>query len=88
MKKILLFSGLGIAFAILLLQLNFGGVFLPNEKQQREEIEPSESGADRQMALWFQSRAWPDPYYLSQKYERGWRQFQDLKNNNNSNSRL
>ena len=31
------------------------------------------------MMMWFQARAYPDPYYLNDKYQRGWQQAQELR---------
>jgi len=41
-----------------------------------------ESGADNQMEMWFQARAYPDPSYMNEKFQRGWTQFQQLRDNN------
>jgi hypothetical protein len=40
-----------------------------------------ESGADKQMARWFESRGYPDPNNLNAKYAAAWQQFQQIKNN-------
>ncbi|MBI1780256.1 MAG: hypothetical protein HYR66_02660, partial [Sphingobacteriales bacterium] len=43
-----------------------------------------ESAADKQMAMWFQARAYPNPGNLNEKYNSAWKQFQQFKNINNS----
>ncbi|MBI1343172.1 MAG: T9SS type A sorting domain-containing protein [Terrimonas sp.] len=51
------------------------------EHGEFEEEEERESGADKQLSMWFQARAYPDPTYLTDKYQRAWAQHQQLKNN-------
>lgn len=46
-----------------------------------EDEEEQFSGADRQLASWFQARAYPDPENLNQKYAAAWEQFQQFRNN-------
>jgi len=46
---------------------------------ENEEEEEEESGADKQMSMWFQGRAYPDPYFLDAKYKRAWDQMKNLR---------
>ncbi|NJO24899.1 MAG: T9SS type A sorting domain-containing protein [Bacteroidia bacterium] len=48
---------------------------------EKEEYEERESGADKQLTLWFGARAYPDPYNLGDKYQRAWQQHLQLQNN-------
>ena len=48
-------------------------------ESEAEEEEEEEAGADKQMTMWFQSRAYPEPYYLGEKYERAWNQVKRIK---------
>jgi photosystem II stability/assembly factor-like uncharacterized protein len=50
------------------------------EAEEHGEGEEQESGLDKAMDMWFQSRAYPDPYYLDDKYLRGWEQAKKLRN--------
>ena len=55
--------------------------FLPRqtgERHYRSGI--AETGADRQLAHWFQARAYPDPSHLQEKYRLAWEQFQSFRN--------
>lgn len=72
-----------------------GKAFLSSlEKEQEyehEEEEEKETGIDKQLQSWFQARAYPDPYYLNDKFLKGWQQAQALKKMNddrNRNSRI
>jgi photosystem II stability/assembly factor-like uncharacterized protein len=84
MKKLI--TSAGIVFIIIVSVLliiqnsrNLKSASIDSEKGEFEK--EKETAVDRQMAMWFQARAYPDPYYLNEKYERGWLQFQQLKNN-------
>ncbi|GAC1424323.1 MAG: hypothetical protein NVS1B13_10010 [Flavisolibacter sp.] len=46
----------------------------------KSESEERESGVDKQMASWFYARAYPDPFYLEDKYARAWQQALAIKN--------
>lgn len=50
------------------------------ENGEHENEEEKESGIAGQMMQWFTSRAYPDPYYLNDKYMNGWYQAQALRN--------
>ncbi len=43
------------------------------------ERKPEQSGAGKQMQMLFQARAFPDPYYLNDKYERAWKQAEAIR---------
>jgi photosystem II stability/assembly factor-like uncharacterized protein len=47
-------------------------------KEEKEEEE--ESGADKQLMMWFQSKGYPDASSLTGKYERAWEQYLQLRN--------
>lgn len=49
--------------------------FISEENEEAEE----ESGADKQMSMWFQGRAYPNPYNLNEKYQRAWEQAKKIK---------
>lgn len=48
--------------------------------EENEEEEEEQSGAGRQMEMIFQSRAYPDPANLNEKFLNGWQQAMDLRN--------
>lgn len=50
-----------------------------NEEVDDEE-EEKESGIAGQMFQWFSARAYPDPYYLNDKYMNGWLQAEAIRN--------
>lgn len=50
-----------------------------DEDEWQNEEEEEESGADKQMSMWFQSKAYPNPYNLNQKYQRAWEQAKKIK---------
>jgi hypothetical protein len=53
---------------------------LSNEEQYQEiEESEKETGADKQLAMWFQSKGYPNPNNLNDKYQAGWQQFLELK---------
>ena len=45
-----------------------------------DEEDEKESGVAGQMMSWFTARAYPDPYYLNDKFLRGWEQAQAIRN--------
>ncbi len=47
---------------------------LPGKSTSDEKEEKEEYGADKQLTMWFQSKAYPEPNNLSEKYIRGWQQ--------------
>jgi photosystem II stability/assembly factor-like uncharacterized protein len=53
--------------------------FQHSEKAQEEEEEEKQSGAGRQLMSWFQAKGYPDPTYLTDKYQRAWQQALELK---------
>ncbi|HEY6062938.1 MAG TPA: hypothetical protein VIV35_04985, partial [Chitinophagaceae bacterium] len=57
-----------------------------NEEQYKEEREEKEeeSGVDKQLSMWFQSKAYPNPYNLDAKYQRAWEQVVRIKKERNS----
>lgn len=44
-----------------------------------DEEEEKESGVAGQMMSWFTARAYPDPYYLNDKYMKGWQQAEAIR---------
>lgn len=44
----------------------------------REEKE-EETGAEKQLMMWFQSKGYPNPAHLNDKYQNGWQQFLEIK---------
>jgi len=68
------------------------GVFTLPQKQKpphqtasaaeaEEENEEKESGPDKQLSNWFFARAYPDPYYLNEKFMAGWQQAEAIRKN-------
>ncbi len=49
------------------------------EEKVEEEQEEEESGADKQLSMWYQGRAYPNPYFLNDKYQRAWDQVKKIK---------
>ncbi len=54
-------------------------------EREREGEEEEEAGADKQMSMLFQSRAYPDPYYMDAKYQRAWEQVKKIKTKTEQN---
>src|SRR4051794_30022592 len=50
------------------------------ENEEAEEREERESGVAGQMMSWFTARAYPDPYYMNDKYMNGWYQAEAIRN--------
>ena len=46
--------------------------------------EEKEAGIEKDMMSWFQSRGYPDPYFLNNKYQAAWKQAKKLKELSNS----
>src|SRR5579875_602553 len=78
-----LFIAAGSTLALCTLLLKHKGVHEIFENEENEE--GNETGADKQLAMWFQARAYPDPYYLNDKYERAWKQAEAIRKNQYSN---
>jgi len=51
------------------------------EPEEQYEEKEEESGADKQLAAFFQARAYPDPTNLNEKFLRGWEQAMQIRNN-------
>lgn len=51
--------------------------------KQEEEEEEKQSGAGRQLMSWFQAKGYPDPTYMTDKYQRAWQQVLELKEKTN-----
>ncbi|NOT51969.1 MAG: T9SS type A sorting domain-containing protein [Chitinophagaceae bacterium] len=52
---------------------------LKEEGEEWEEEEEEEAGADKQMTMLFQARAYPNPYNLDAKYQRAWEQVKKIR---------
>jgi Secretion system C-terminal sorting domain len=89
-KPIILF--LGVAFSVMSYFTIFQkqpGKELENEEQYKEGEKEEESGADKELSLWFQSKGYPNPNNLNDKYQAAWQQYLELKNKNTKfNSRI
>ncbi|MBS1654439.1 MAG: hypothetical protein JSU05_06330, partial [Bacteroidetes bacterium] len=48
-------------------------------ENESEEGEEREAGVEKEMMSWFQSRGYPNPYYMESKYMAAWEQAQKLK---------
>lgn len=53
--------------------------YFAEREESEEEAEEETAGADKQMNMWFLSRAYPEPYNLGAKYERAWDQYHEIK---------
>jgi hypothetical protein len=58
-----------------------------NEEGEEGEEKEEEAGADKQLTAWFQARAYPDPYYINDKYQRAWDQVKKIKQLSLANNR-
>ncbi|MGH2554022.1 MAG: WD40/YVTN/BNR-like repeat-containing protein, partial [Chitinophagaceae bacterium] len=47
--------------------------------KEYDDEEEEESGADKQLAMWFQSKGYPNPVNLNDKYQAAWQQYLELK---------
>ncbi len=50
-------------------------------EEEEEEEEGEQTGAGKQLSMWFQARAYPDPNNLNQKYQAAWQTFLDSRGN-------
>ncbi len=81
-KPILLLGALICVFLIVWLPLKktLHSFENENEQEEYENEEEKEAGVDKQMFSWFTARAYPDPYYLNDKYMRAWQQAEAIRN--------
>lgn len=49
-----------------------------------EENEEKETGAEKQLLMWFQSKGYPNPSNLNEKYQNGWEQFLEIRKQSSS----
>ena len=82
-KPIVLLLGFSLCFLIIFLtplRQNLSS-FFENQKNkiETEENDEKETGVDKQMFMWFESRAYPDPYHLNEKYMNGWLQAEAIR---------
>jgi hypothetical protein len=49
------------------------------EGENKEEEEKEEYGADKQLTGWFQSKGYPNPNNLNDKYQAAWKQYLEIK---------
>jgi hypothetical protein len=54
------------------------------EQYKENEEEERESGVDKQMSMWFQAKAYPNPNNLYEKYQRAWEQVKRIRKERNS----
>lgn len=52
------------------------------EREGEEGEEGEEYGADKQLTGWFQSKAYPNPNNLNDKYQAAWQQYLEIKKKN------
>lgn len=52
---------------------------IEKENEEGEEYKERESGADKQLMMWFQSKGYPNPENLSGKYQAAWQQYLEIK---------
>ena len=94
-KPIILLLGIAALVLFLCVKNNYLSRLKENDNdekekaEQRGESEDEESGVDKQMAYWYYARAYPDPFYLDDKYANAWRQAQEIrKNQQNLNTKI
>ncbi|MBL0152147.1 MAG: T9SS type A sorting domain-containing protein [Chitinophagaceae bacterium] len=51
-------------------------------RENGEEEEENEAGIDKQLGMWFYSRAYPEPNNLDAKYAAAWQQYLQIRNDN------
>jgi photosystem II stability/assembly factor-like uncharacterized protein len=81
-KPITLLLGASLCLFILFLASErkvFTSFFENEEEYENEEEHEKESGVSGQMMSWFTARAYPDPYYLNDKYMNGWLQAEAIR---------
>ena len=81
MKNLRLLTSLCIISIAIISIFYIAGKELNEEYENEEEENESESGAGQQLAMWWWSRAYPDPTDITGKYQEGWRQAEALKKN-------
>lgn len=52
---------------------------IENGSEEENEEAEKETGVAGQMMSWFTARAYPDPYYLNDKFMKGWQQAQEIR---------
>jgi Secretion system C-terminal sorting domain len=59
------------------------GPKLLNEKQSQEtEESEKETGVEKQLAMWYHSKGYPNPVNLDDKYKAAWQQYLEIKKKN------
>lgn len=58
---------------------------LKQEEREEEEFE-KESGAEKQLSMWFQSKGYPNPNNLNDKYAAAWEEFLEIRKRTHSNA--
>lgn len=56
------------------------------ESGEKEEIIRRQTGVDKQLSMWFKGRAYPDPFYLDDKFNKAWIHAKAMKTPEASNS--
>ena len=77
MKKLILQLSVLFICLFVLINIYYQGKFSTDSSINKEERK--QSGADKQLAMWFQGRAYPDPFFMNDKYQRGWEQAQNIR---------
>jgi len=70
---ILAFLGMGFCFLSSCNQNSSSSSSIENENEEKE------TGAEKQLLMWFQSKGYPNPSHLNEKYQHGWQQFLDIR---------
>lgn len=83
-NPILLFLAIVLAITTCFtLSLSTGRSILQNEQQSYENEEPEkETGVEKQLAMWFHSKGYPNPVNLDDKYKAAWQQYLEIKKKN------
>src|SRR5688500_18721001 len=75
-KGLIVFALLSVLFFIVIVVMN--NLTIKQQGGHREEENDNrnkkywQSGADRQLGMFFQTRAYPDPYFINEKFAAAW----------------
>ena len=60
-----------------------GKEFEKEEQSEENEEGEKETGAEKQLAMWFHSKGYPNPNNLNEKYQAAWGQYIEIKRKSN-----
>lgn len=79
MKKGIIISTILVVLSTAVYLITTQPNFLKERWEENEEAEEAESGADKQLDSWMQSRGYPDPSYMTDKWTKAWEKAQLMK---------